>query len=144
MTPLRHVMAESIARDRFFTLLFLVFGGLALGLSAIGIYGVLAYSVKQRTQEIGVRMAMGARAFDVLRLVAGGGMRLVAVGVAIGSVGALMMSRLLASQLYGITAKDPLAFIAAIGFLCVIALVAIYVPARRATRVPPMIALRPE
>ena len=142
--PLTEVMSESIARDRFFTLLFLVFGSLALGLSAIGIYGVLAYSVKQRTQEIGVRMAMGARGVDVLRLVAGGGMRLVALGVGVGAAGALMLSRVLASQLYGITAKDPMAFVAAIGFLCAVALLAIYVPASRAMRVPPMIALRPE
>jgi predicted permease len=142
--PLRAVMAESIARERFFTLLFAVFGGLALVLAAIGVYGVLAYSVRQRTQEIGVRMALGARAVDVQRMVAGAGMRLVGLGIAIGTVGALVLSRVLASQLYGITPTDPLAFAAAIGFLTLVALLATYIPALRATRVPPMTALRPD
>jgi predicted permease len=141
---LRTVMAESIARDRFFTLLFAVFGALALVLAAVGIYGVLAYSVRQRTQEIGVRMALGARAVDVLGMVAAGGMKLVGIGVLIGTVAALMLSRVLASQLYGIRPTDPATFAAAIGFLGAIALLATYIPARRATRVPPMTALRPE
>jgi predicted permease len=144
MVPLHNVMSESIARDRFFTLLFGVFGGLALALAAVGIYGVLAYSVRQRTQEIGVRMALGARASDVVRMVAGGGMRLVGIGVVIGAVAALGFSRVLASQLFGITPTDPGAFAGAIGFLVAIALLATYIPARRATRVPPMTALRPE
>jgi ABC-type antimicrobial peptide transport system permease subunit len=135
---------ESIARDRFFTLLFAIFGSLALTLAGVGIYGVLAYSVRQRTQEIGVRMALGARAIDVLRLVSGGGMKLVAMGTVIGTAAALMLSRVLASQLYGITPTDPLTFAAAVLFLGVIALLAIYIPARRATRVAPMIALRPD
>ncbi|CAN5874278.1 ABC transporter permease [soil metagenome] len=142
--PLREVMAESIAADRFFTLLFAIFGGLALVLAAVGIYGVLAYTVRQRTQEIGVRMALGARASDVLRMVAGAGMQLVALGVVIGTVAALALSRVLASQLYGITPTDPLAFAAAIGFLGVTALLATWIPASRATRVPPMTALRPD
>jgi predicted permease len=142
--PLRSYMAESIARDRFFTLLFAVFGSLALLLSAVGIYGVLAYNVRQRTQEIGVRMAMGARGLDVLRMVGSGGMSLVAIGVGIGTIASMMMSRVLASQLFGITATDPATFVGAIAFLCMVALLAIYIPARRATRVPPMIALRPE
>jgi predicted lysophospholipase L1 biosynthesis ABC-type transport system permease subunit len=142
--PLRSVMAESIAQDRFFTLLFAVFGALALVLAALGIYGVLAYSVRQRTQEIGVRMALGARASDVRRMVAGAGMQLVGTGVVIGTAAALMLSRVLASQLYGITPTDPLTFAAAIAFLGAIALLATYIPARRATRVPPMTALRPD
>jgi predicted permease len=142
--PLTAVLSESIARDRFFTVLFVLFGSLALLLSAVGIYGVLAYSVKQRTQEIGVRMAMGASSVDVLRLVARGGMRLVAAGVAIGAAAALLLGKVLASQLYGISSKDPLTFVASVGFLSVVALLAIYIPARRAMRVPPMIALRPE
>jgi predicted permease len=141
---LRDVMAESIAQERFFTVLFALFGALALVLAAVGIYGVLAYSVRQRTQEIGVRMALGARAGDVLRLVAGGGMKLVGIGVVIGTAAALVLSRVLASQLYGITATDPLSFAAAIGFLGAVALLAAWIPARRATRVPPMTALRPD
>jgi predicted permease len=144
MLPLGEVMAESIAQERFFTLLFAVFGGLALALAAVGIYGVLAYSVQRRTQEIGVRMALGARASDVLRMVARAGMKLVGAGVLIGTVAALMLSRVLASQLYGITPTDPMSFASAIGFLGVVALLAIYIPARRATRVAPMTALRPE
>lgn len=142
--PLREVMAESIARDRFFTLLFAAFGGLALVLAAVGIYGVLAYSVRQRTQEIGVRMALGARAIDVLRMTAGSGMKLVGIGVLVGTVAALVLTRVLASQLYGITPTDPLTFAAAIAFLGLVALLATYIPARRATRVPPMTALRPD
>ncbi|MBR9990331.1 MAG: ABC transporter permease, partial [Gemmatimonadetes bacterium] len=141
---LRTVMAESIARDRFFTLLFAVFGALALALAAVGIYGVLAYSVRQRTQEIGVRMALGARAGDVLRMIAGDGMKLVGIGIVAGTIAALILSRILASQLYGITATDPLTFAAAIAFLGAIALIAALIPARRATRVPPMTALRPD
>jgi predicted permease len=142
--PLRQVLAESIAQERFFTVLFAVFGALALALAAIGIYGVLAYSVRQRTQEIGVRMALGARAADVLRMVAVVGMLPVAIGIAIGTLAAIALSRVLASQLYGITATDPLTFAAAIGFLAAVALLASWVPARRATRVPPMTALRPD
>lgn len=142
--PLKHVMAESIAQDRFFTLLFAAFGTLSLVLAAVGIDGVLAYSVRQRTQEIGVRMALGAHAGDVLRMVAGSGMRLVGIGVLIGTIAALVLTRVLGSQLYGITPTDPLTFASAIAFLGAIALLATYIPARRATRVPPMIALRPE
>jgi predicted permease len=142
--PLRTVMSESIAEDRFFTVLFALFGGLALLLAAVGIYGVLAYSVRQRTQEIGVRMAMGANALDVLKMVAGAGMKLVLIGIIIGTTAALMLTRVLASQLYGITATDPVAFAAGLAFLGVVAFMATYIPAYRATRVTPMIALRPD
>jgi predicted permease len=144
IAPLTEVMAESIARERFFTVLFAVFGALALVLAAVGIYGVLAYTVRQRTQEIGVRMALGAATTDVLRMVAGGGMKLVAIGVVIGTAAALVLTRVLASQLYDIAPTDPLSFAAAIGFLCLVALLATCIPARRAIRVPPMTALRPE
>jgi predicted permease len=142
--PLRAVMAESIARDRFFTVLFAVFGSLALALAAVGIYGVLAYTVRQRTQEIGVRMALGASTLDVLRMVSGAGMALVGVGVIIGTLAAVALSRVLANQLYGVAPTDPGTFAAAIAFLGVIAFLATYVPARRAMRVPPMTALRPD
>jgi predicted permease len=138
------VMADSIARDRFFTLLFTTFGGLALVLAAVGIYGVLAYSVRRRTQEIGVRMALGARAADVMRMTAGAGMKPVGVGILLGTAAALGLTRVLASQLYGITPTDPLTFLAAIGFLVLVALLATYIPARWATRVTPMTALRPD
>ncbi|HUE97016.1 MAG TPA: ADOP family duplicated permease, partial [Longimicrobiaceae bacterium] len=139
--PLTDLMAESIAQERFFALLFAVFGGLALALSAVGVYGVLAYAVRQRTQEIGLRIALGASAGDVLRLVAGGGMKLVALGSLIGTAGALALTRVLASELYGVTPTDPLTFALAVGFLGGIALLASYLPARRAMRLPPRTAL---
>ena len=138
------VMAESIARDRFFTFLFGAFGALALGLAAVGIYGVLTYAVSQRTQEIGVRMALGARGTDVVRMMVGKGMLLVGAGAALGTGAALLLSRVLESRLYGISATDPLAFIAALGFFATVALLASYLPARRASRVDPMVALRTE
>jgi predicted permease len=144
VATLSGVLSESIARDRFFTLLFGIFGGLALVLAAVGIYGVLAYSVGQRTREIGVRMALGARSADVLRMVVGGGMLLVGVGVVLGTIAALLLTRVLQSELYGISATDPLTFAAALGFLGAVALLASYVPARRATRVDPTVALRAE
>ena len=144
ITPLKGIMSESVAEDRFFTILFAVFGGLALILAAVGIYGVLAYAVRQRTQEIGVRMALGANSMDVLNMVAGGGMKLVGTGVVIGTAAALLLTRILSAQLYGITATDPVAFVVGLAFLGLVAAMATYIPALRATRVPPMIALRPE
>ncbi len=141
--PLHQVVARSIATNRFFTVLFALFGGLALALAAIGIYGVLAYSVGRRTQEIGVRMALGARTGEVLRMVVGGGMRLVLGGIVLGTVAALLLSRVLASQLYGVSTTDPATFAAAIALLALVALMATYLPARRAARVDPSIALRP-
>lgn len=141
---LEDVMWDSIARDRFFTVLFGVFGGLALVLAGVGIYGVLSYSVAERTHEMGLRMALGASAADVLRLVVGGGMRLVFIGLALGGISALAVTRALESQLYGISATDPVAFVAAILVLTIVALLACYVPARRATRVMPTVALRYE
>jgi putative ABC transport system permease protein len=124
--------------------LFAMFGGLALSLAAVGIYGVLAYTVRQRTQEIGVRMALGASAADVLRIVSGSGMKLAAIGIVTGSVGALALSRVMANLLYGIEPTDPAAFAAAIAFLLLVAMLATYIPARRAMKVPPMTALRPD
>ncbi len=142
IATLRDVMSESIARDRFFTVLFGMFGGLALVLAAVGVYGVLAFSVGQRTQEIGVRIALGARAADVLRMVVGGGMLLVFIGVALGALSALVLTRVLKSQLYGVSATDPAAFAIAPAVLTAVALLACYVPARRATRIDPIAALR--
>ncbi|HEX2252889.1 MAG TPA: ABC transporter permease [Thermoanaerobaculia bacterium] len=139
---LEEVVARSIASDRFFTVLFAVFGGLALALAAIGIYGVLAYSIGRRTQEIGLRMALGASAGGVLRMVVAGGMRLVVAGIAAGTGAAYLLSRVLAAQLYGVRATDPVSFAAALVVLVVVALAAIYLPARRAARIPPSVALR--
>jgi len=144
IAPLRGVLSESIARDRFFTVLFAVFGSVALLLAAVGIYGVLAYSVGQRRQEFGVRMALGASAGNLLRMVIGNGMLLVGAGIVLGTIAALLLTRVLEAQLYGIGATDPLSFVTALGFLAAVALLATYVPARRATHVDPMTALRAE
>jgi predicted permease len=141
---LRSLMAESVGQERFFTILFAVFGSLALVLAAVGIYGVLAYTVRQRTQEIGVRMALGARTVDVMLMVGGGGMKLVVAGLAIGTVAAALLSRVLASLLYGVSPTDPGAYAAAVAFLLLTGVAAIFVPARRAMHVEPMTALRPE
>ena len=142
VATLDDVMAESIARDRFFTVLFATFGALALALSAVGVYGVLAYSVGQRTREIGVRMALGARVSDVLRMIVKEGMVLVFVGVALGGAAALGVTRALKSQLFSVSATDPITFVIAPVVLLVVALLACYLPARRATRIEAVTALR--
>ncbi len=142
--PLTELLAGSIARQRFAMSLFAVFSGLALLLAAIGIYGVMAYSVSQRTGEIGIRMALGAQRGDVMRLIFLQGGRLVALGLGLGIVGALLLTRFLASLLFGISAHDPLTFAVIAGLLALVAALACWLPARRATRVDPIIALRGE
>lgn len=144
IATLADVMSESVARDRFFTLLFGLFGGLALALAAVGVYGVLAYSVGRRTQEIGVRMALGAQMGDVLHMVMAEGLRLVLAGMVAGAAAALLATRVLSGQLHGISTTDPVAYVAAIAVLSVVALLACYVPARRATRIHAVEALRAE
>ena len=133
-----------MASRRFTTVVLGAFGGLALVLAALGIYGVLAYSVAQRQREIGVRMALGAQQSAVRRLVLGDGMRAVIPGVVIGIGIALALARILDSLLYGVAATDPLTYAAVIVVLLVVAMFASWVPARRATRVDPMIAIRAE
>ena len=120
------------------------FAGIAMLLAAIGIYGVIAYSVAQRTQEIGVRMALGARRADVLRLVLRQGAALALIGIAIGWMGALALTRTLSSLLFAVKATDPITFIAVPLGLIGVALAASFLPARRATRIDPVIALRYE
>jgi putative ABC transport system permease protein len=138
------LIENASAERRISMVLLLVFAGMALLLSALGIYGVMAYTTTQRRHEIGIRLALGAGAPDVLRLVVGQGMRLVLLGLAAGLLGAWVLSSALASQLYGITAQDPLTYATVALLLGSVALVATWVPARRATRVDPMISLRVE
>ncbi len=135
-------IARSLARARFNATLLSIFAGVALLLTAIGIYGVMAYNVAQRRQEIGIRMALGAQRADVLRLVVSGGMKLAAVGVALGVAAALALTRVLKSLLYGVTPFDPVTLSAVALLLSTIALLACWLPARRAASVNPLVALR--
>ncbi len=141
---MEQLLANASAERRFSLLLLTLFAGIALLLSAIGIYGVMAYTTTQRRHEIGVRMALGAGGRDVLGLVVGQGMRLVGAGLALGLVGAWILSRVLTSQLYGVSARDPFTYLTVALLLGGVALAASYVPARRAVRVDPMTALRTE
>jgi predicted permease len=137
-------VANSIAGQRFTMTLLAVFAALALLLAGIGIYGVLSYLVGQRIPEIGIRMALGAQQFDVLRMILKDGARMTLIGVGIGLIAALALTRLMASMLFGVSATDPLTFAAVAALLCLIALFACYVPARRAMKVDPIMALRHE
>jgi predicted permease len=140
--PLSDVLAQAMTRPRFSMLLLAAFGVLALLLAATGIYGVVSYSVAQRTQEIGVRMVLGAQRHNVFRLVLGQGARMAAMGIAIGLAASFGVTRLINNFLYGVRATDPLTFIAAPFLLLVVAILACYVPAQRAARVDPITVLR--
>ena len=135
---------ESLAQRRFSMLLLTLFAVLALGLAAIGIYGVMAYLVNQGTRELGIRLALGATPGGILLMVVQHGMLVALVGVAIGLVGAFTLTRLMRSLLFGVEATDPLTFAAIALLLTIIALVASYVPARRAARIDPIVSLRAE
>lgn len=144
MEDMQQSALETIAGKRFTMALLAIFAGLALVLASIGIYGVLSYLVGQRTQEIGVRMALGAQRSDVLRIVMGDGARMMVIGVAIGIVVALGVTRLMNSVLFGVNPIDPITFLGVPAVLCAVALLACYVPARRAMNVNPVVALRHE
>jgi predicted permease len=142
--PMTLLAAQSVTLRRSSTFLLTGFAVLALGLTAVGLYGITAYTVAQRTQEIGIRMALGAKHGDVLRMILGQGTRLVLMGEAIGVVGALALARSIASLLYGVSATDPLTFVFVATALAMVALTACYIPARRAAKIEPMVALRYE
>ncbi|HZF39358.1 MAG TPA: FtsX-like permease family protein, partial [Blastocatellia bacterium] len=140
--PMEAIVAQSLTRDRFSALILGAFGCLAVILAAVGIYGVIAYSVAQRTNEIGVRMALGAQGADVVWLVLRQGLRLVIIGIAIGLLISAVATRVLAAVLFGISPADPGAFGAVALLLGLVALLACWIPARRATKVDPLVALR--
>jgi predicted permease len=144
VATMNQVVADSLAARRFSMILFGVFAALALALACVGIYGVISYLVGQRTNEIGVRIALGAQRADVLRLILGEGTRMALLGVVIGIVAALGLTRLMSNQLFGVTAQDPLTFGGVALSLVTVAIAACYVPARRAMRVDPIVALRHE
>jgi predicted permease len=144
ISTMEDILSESIARQRFSMLLLGIFAAVALVLAAVGIYGVMSYTVTQRTREIGIRIALGAQKSDVLKLAVGHGLKLVLIGVVIGIVAAFILTRVMSSLLFGVSATDPTTFITISLVLISVAVLASYIPARRANKVDPMIALRYE
>jgi putative ABC transport system permease protein len=139
---MEQALAQSVAARRFSMILLAVFALLALTLAAVGIYGVISYSVAQRTREVGIRMALGARTIDVLNLVVRDGLKLVFVGIVVGLAGALLLTRLMTALLFGVTATDAVTYVTVALGLIIVALIACCIPARRATKVDPLVALR--
>jgi len=144
VATMRGILSGNLTFFRFITILPGVFASLALLLAATGLYGIIAYSVSQRTHEIGIRMALGASSGDVLKMVLRQGLKLVLIGVAIGLAGAFVLTRVISSFLYNVSPTDPLTFVCVSLLLAGVALLASYIPARRAARIDPMVALRYE
>jgi len=144
VAPMEQVIARKVADPRFYMLLLSSFSALALILAAAGIYGVISYAATQRTHEIGIRVALGAKGGDVVKLVITQGMKLVLAGLALGLAGAFALTRVLASFVYQVTVTDPITFTVLSLLLAAVALLACYLPARRAAKVDPMVALRCE
>jgi putative ABC transport system permease protein len=142
VATLDEMVATHLAQPRFSAVLLNWLSGLALLLAAIGIYGLLSYSVAQRTGEFGIRLALGARSRDILRMVIGQGLRLVVIGLMVGMAASLALSHFLEKLLFGVSATDPFTFAVAALLLTVIAVFACWIPARRATKVDPIVALR--
>ena len=144
IATLDKIISNSLTARRFSMILLGIFAALALTLSCVGIYGVISYLAGQRTHEIGVRIALGAQRNEVLRLIVGHGAKMALIGVAVGVAASLAVTRLMAKLLFGVSAYDPLTFLAVACLLILVALAASYIPARRAMRVDPMTALRYE
>jgi len=144
ISSMDEIIARSVADRRFSLELLGVFAAIALMLAAVGIYGVMAYSFSQRTHEVGIRMALGAQRFDILRMALGEGMRIVVIGLASGLAGAAIMTRFFRSLLFNVVPADPITFISVSAILAGVAFFACYIPAKRATRVDPLVALREE
>jgi putative ABC transport system permease protein len=144
IATMNEIVSRSVAQPRFVLLLLGLFAALALVLAAVGIYGVMSYSVTQRTHELGIRVALGASSKDVVRLVVGQGMGLAVAGVGIGVAASLALTRVMESLLYGVSATDPVTYVVISLVLGVVAVMASVIPARRASKVDPMVALRYE
>ncbi|MBV8136167.1 MAG: FtsX-like permease family protein, partial [Deltaproteobacteria bacterium] len=138
------IISDSLAARRFSMILLGIFAALALVLACVGIFGVISYLVGQHTHEIGIRIALGGQRRDVLRLILGRGVQMALIGVTVGIAGSLVLTRLMAKLLFGVSAYDPLTFLAVATLLILVALAACYIPARRAMRVDPIVALRHE
>jgi putative ABC transport system permease protein len=144
VVTMESIVDQSLGQQRLNVILLAAFAGLALLLGAIGIYGVQSYAVRQRVNEIGIRIALGAQRGDVFRLVLGHGLKLVMIGICIGLAASFGLTRLMASQLFGVSATDPLTFVGVAIVLAFVTLLSCYIPARRAARMSPMVALRDE
>jgi putative ABC transport system permease protein len=144
IATMNKIVSDGVSAPRLTLVLLGLFSALALILAAIGIYGVISYSVAQRTHEIGVRMTLGAQRSDILRMVLGQGIKIALVGIVIGMVAAFALTRLMTGLLFSVSAGDPATFAAVAALLVLVAILACYIPARRAIRVDPMVALRYE